>query len=142
MAKKKLNRKPVTYQNLENQEVHVLMEAARTGIEYSFFNQLLHKIPITLNEWAEILHLSNRTLQRYQKQKKNFETLQSERILEISQLYKYGLEVFGDEEKFNSWMNSDIIALGGLKPKSLLDNSYGIGMVKDVLGRIEHGVFS
>ena len=142
MARKKPVKKEVTYQMLENTDTMVLMEAARTGIEYSFFNQLLHVIPITLNEWADILHLSNRTLQRYQKQKKNFETLQSERILEIAALYKYGEDVFGNAENFENWMNSKIIALGGVTPKSLLDNSYGIDMVKDVLGRIEHGVIS
>lgn len=141
MAGKK-HKKPVVYMALENQEPYLLMEAARSGIEYTFFNQLLNKIPITLNEWADILHLSNRTLQRYQKQKKNFETLQSERILEIAALYKYGEEVFGESEKFEGWMNSKIIALGGVKPKSLLDSSYGITMVKTILGRIEHGIFS
>ncbi len=138
----KKNTKSVTYQNMENQEIHVLMEAARTGIEFSFFNQLLQKIPLSINEWADILHLSNRTLQRYQKEKKSFETLQSERILEIAALYNYGSDVLGNAESFESWMNSKVIALGGAKPKSLLDSSYGITMVKDVLGRIEHGVFS
>lgn len=142
MAKKKQLKKVIAYPTLNDQDVHVLMETARAGIEYSLFNQLLNKIPITLNEWADILHLSNRTLQRYQKEKKSFETLQSERILEISMLYKYGEDVFGDAEAFESWMNSKVIALGSVKPKSLLDNAYGIGMVKDVLGRIEHGIFS
>jgi putative toxin-antitoxin system antitoxin component (TIGR02293 family) len=141
MATKK-NKKPIVYLALENQEPALLMEAARIGIEYSFFSQLLHKIPITLNEWADILHLSHRTMQRYQKQKKSFETLQSERILEISMLYTYGEDVFGGKENFETWMNSKIIALGGAKPKSLLASSYGIQMIRDVLGRIEHGVFS
>lgn len=141
MAAKK-HKKPAVYLALENQEPALLMEAARSGIEYSFFNQLLHKIPITLNEWADILHLSNRTMQRYQKQKKNFETLQSERILEISMLYEYGVEVFGNSENFEGWMNSKIIALGGIKPKSLLDSSYGINIIRDTLGRIEHGVLA
>lgn len=141
MATKK-HKKSITYLALENQEPALLMEASRTGVEYSFFNQLLNSIPITLNEWADILHLSNRTMQRYHKQKKNFEVLQSERILEISMLYDYGIEVFENKENFEEWMNSKIIALGGVKPKSLLDSSYGIQMVKTILGRIEHGVYS
>ena len=141
MAAKK-HKKPAVYLALENQEPALLMEAARSGIEYSFFNQLLNQIPITLNEWADILHLSNRTMQRYQKQKKSFEVLQSERILEIAALYKYGEEVFGDAEYFEGWMNSKIIALGGIKPKSLLDSSYGIDIIRNTLGRIEHGVLA
>lgn len=142
MGKTKHPKKSAPYPSLENQEVHVLMEAARTGIQYSYFAALLQKIPFTLNEWADMLHLSNRTLQRYQKEKKSFDTLQSERILEISKLYNYGVDVFGDNEAFETWMNSKVIALGNVKPKSLLDNAYGIHMVKDVLGRIEHGIHS
>lgn len=33
------------------------------------------------------------------------------------------------------------MALGGLKPKILLDNSFGIGLVSDELIRVEHGCF-
>jgi putative toxin-antitoxin system antitoxin component (TIGR02293 family) len=140
MAKKQHKKLP--YPSLETQDVMVLMETARAGIEYSFFNQLLNNIPITINEWADILHLSNRTLQRYQKQKKNFETLQSERILEIASLYKYGLDVFEDAENFETWMNIKSIPLGGVKPKTLLNSSFGIQMIKDELGRIEHGILA
>jgi len=31
---------------------------------------------------------------------------------------------------------------GSLKPKSLLDSSFGIRMISDQLGRIEHGVLA
>ena len=55
-------------------------------------------------------------------------------------LYKYGVEMFGDKDNFNTWLNSKSIPLGGSKPKDLLDTKFGISMVKDELGRIEHGI--
>jgi len=57
-------------------------------------------------------------------------------------LYKRGVHVFGKEENFYSWMGAKSIALGGVRPKDLLDNSFGISMVYDELGRIEHGIFA
>lgn len=53
-----------------------------------------------------------------------------------------GMEVFEDEEKLNRWMDSEIIALGGLKPNSLMNTDKGRDQVLTILGRIEHGVYS
>ncbi len=57
-------------------------------------------------------------------------------------LYQYGVEVFGDKENFDTWLKSKSISLGGRTPKDLLDTKFGIGMVKDELGRIEHGILA
>ena len=50
--------------------------------------------------------------------------------------------VFGNIENFSQWLNSKNIALGGVKPISLLDNTFGIMLLKDQLIRIEHGVLA
>jgi uncharacterized protein (DUF2384 family) len=39
-------------------------------------------------------------------------------------------------------MESISVPLGSIKPKELLDTTYGINMVADELGRIEHGIFA
>jgi putative toxin-antitoxin system antitoxin component (TIGR02293 family) len=65
---------------------------------------------------------------------------QSDRILEIALLINQGIKVFGDRSSFESWLFSDSIALGGVSPVSLLDNTFGIALVRDELGRIEHGI--
>lgn len=99
-------------------------------------------MPFSLAEWAAYLHLSERTIQRHQKEKKSFQPIQSERIAELVLLYKYGVDVFGDKENFNKWLETKSMALSGQSPKELLDTKFGIGMVKDELGRIEHGVLA
>ena len=40
------------------------------------------------------------------------------------------------------WLDAENIALGGVKPKSLLDSTFGIEIVKDELTRIEHGILA
>jgi uncharacterized protein (DUF2384 family) len=49
---------------------------------------------------------------------------------------------FGSEENFHTWMETKSIPLGGVKPKGLLDTTYGINLITDELGRIEHGIFA
>ena len=88
------------------------------------------------------MHVSERTMQRYQKEKRSFDSLQSEKFLEIVLLYKKGTEVFGTKEKFNSWIETENLALGKIKPKQLLDNTFGINLLKDELTRIEYGVLA
>ena len=60
--------------------------------------------------------------------------------MQLAILYAEGFDLFC-EEKFRDWMESSILALGGRKPFELINTSVGIRMLRDILGRIEHGVF-
>ena len=132
----------VDISSVEEMNVGYLINLSRKGINYNSFIQVANRTTFTLNEWSIILHLSERTMQRYKKEEKSFDPMQSEKILEISLLINKGIAVFGSNENFNSWMDSKSIALGGIKPKELLDSSFGINMLKDELGRIEHGILA
>ena len=131
-----------SYQLMDDKNIFSLMELIRKGIKYTLFSSFASKRPISMQEWSTYLHISERTMQRYQKEKKTFDSLQSEKIVEIVLLYKKGVEVFGNEEYFNTWLISSNIALGGIKPKELFDNSFGLKLLQDELVRIEHGVLS
>jgi uncharacterized protein (DUF2384 family) len=50
--------------------------------------------------------------------------------------------IVGDTEKFNLWLDSNNLALGGIKPKSLFDSTFGINLLKDELIKIEYGVLA
>lgn len=132
----------ITYNALDDRNALLLINAIKKGINYSFFERLAKNIPFTLREWSLFLHLSERSLQRYKKEKGTFNAITSERIIEITMLNKYGIEVFGNQERFNTWLAAKNTALGGIKPKDLLDSSFGIQMLKDELTRIEHGVLA
>lgn len=51
------------------------------------------------------------------------------------------IEVFGSREKALRWLKAPVRSLGDQSPISLLDTQEGIDRVKDVLGRVEHGVW-
>jgi putative toxin-antitoxin system antitoxin component (TIGR02293 family) len=132
----------ISYNSIDDRNVIVIIEALRNGITFAIFFSFAKKTPFTLNEWSGFLHMSERTMQRHKREKKTFDTIYSEKILQISLLYNLGIEVFGNSEKFNTWLEAINVALGGIKPKQLLDTSFGIGLLKDELQRIEHGILA
>jgi putative toxin-antitoxin system antitoxin component (TIGR02293 family) len=127
---------------LDNYSIMKLIDTVRKGIQYIKFSSIAKQSPFSMPEWAAFLNISERTLQRYGKEKKIFAPEYAEKILEISLLLNKGISIFGNVEKFNTWLETKNIALGGMKPKSLLDSSFGIGMVSDELLRIEHGILA
>jgi len=132
----------VTYGSVDDINALALVEMVRHGVRFEAFDSFANKSPFSLNEWSGFLHLSERTMQRYRSEKRTFDPLQSEKIIEIALFYNKGVEVFGNAEKFNSWLETDSLALGGIKPKTLLDNSFGISILKDELTAIEYGVLA
>jgi putative toxin-antitoxin system antitoxin component (TIGR02293 family) len=132
----------VSMDNVDDNTILYVIREVRKGIAYSSFSNAIKNVPLTLKEWSEILDLSERTLQRYKKEKRAFDTLQSEKIVQVTLLARYGREVFGDEKKFNSWLNTENISIGKARPKDLLDSSFGIDLLKDELTRIEHGILA
>ena len=118
------------------------IKVIRLGVAFSIFYSLCKETPFTLSEWSSYLNMSERTMQRYKREKKTFDPIYSEKILQIALVYNLGIDVFGDKEKFDAWLTTRNLALGGIKPKELLDNTFGISLLKDELTRIEHGVLA
>lgn len=143
MAKKYTFRDLVSSWRVEDDGgVYALMESVRKGVSFSDFHLVQGMTPFSIDEWSRLLHISRRTLERYKNEARVFDTLQSERIIRIALLMQQGKDVFGTHEKFHSWLSSDNVALGGIKPRALLDNVFGIELLKDELLRIEHGVLA
>lgn len=132
----------INYADTDDRGVLSLIRTAREGISFLTFAGFVDKSPFDLTDWSAFLHLSERTMQRYKKEVRTFDARQSEKILEIALLYNKGTEVFGNADKFNLWLESPNLALGRIAPKSLMDSSFGLALLKDELGRIEHGILA
>ena len=132
----------VSYGSIDDIKALSLVEMVRNGVRFDAFDTFANKSPFSLNEWSCYLHISERTMQRYRSEKRTFDPLQSEKIIEITLFYKKGVEVFGSAEKFDAWLETDNLALGKIKPKMLLDNSFGINILKDELTAIEYGILA
>ena len=116
------------------------LNLSRSGIAKNTLLALAKRISLTIQEFASIMHISERTLQRYA----DDDIVRPEytsRAVELARLYERGAEVFGSMEAFNSWMKTPNHVFNNEYPLQLLDTSIGYGLVWDEIGRIEHGIF-
>ena len=132
----------VSYDWNDDSRAYNILETIRSGIDYKTFDIIAKKSPLDFNDWSNVLETTTRTLERYKKDNKKLSSSQTEKIIAIQQLMNYGNEVFGSETNLKKWLLTENIALGGKIPKGLFDTTIGINMVRDALGRIEHGIFA
>jgi putative toxin-antitoxin system antitoxin component (TIGR02293 family) len=113
----------------------------REGVSKKKLETLKSKTNLDYDKLSTILSTTRATLIN-KKGDEHFSAALSERIVSIADLYSYGFEVFEDETKFNEWIFRPNQALGGKQPFELLDNHFGREEVKNVIGRIDYGVYS
>ncbi len=118
-----------------------IIKLARKGFSKKTLLALAKKISLNLQELTNILHISERTLQRYDDDAL-IKSEYAEKAVELARLYTRGQEVFGSEDKFKLWMKAPSLIFNGEAPVSVLDTSAGFDMVFTELGRIEHGIFA
>lgn len=117
-------------------------QAVVADFPYSKFHKIASRVPFTLKEWSNILHLSERTLQRYAKDDKSFEGIYVDRILQMKELIDMGLETFVSADAFVSWLKKEKQVLGNLLTFESLYSQQGIQLLIDQLGRIQYGVYT
>ena len=107
---------------------------------YKKFEKIANKVPFTQKEWASILHLSEKTLQRYSKDNKSFEGIYVDRILKMQELIEMGLDTFSSPEAFYRWLKRDKPMMGILLTFSDLLSGEGIQEHINAIGRMQHGI--
>ncbi|MGN6196451.1 MAG: type II RES/Xre toxin-antitoxin system antitoxin [Ginsengibacter sp.] len=111
-------------------------------ITFNDFEKVASKVDFTQKEWADILHISERTLQRYAHDNGSFNSGIVDRIYQINKVFQRGKEVFGSYQKFNLWLRGNPYMLEGRLSLHSLASIEGINNVLIQLGRIEHGILA
>ncbi len=133
------SKKNITYSDFLSNKM-LMISVIREGVPYSLFNLIKNFTPFTEDHWADFLNISTKSLHRYKQTSKSFKSIQSEKIIEMSEVTKVGLDVFGEMEKFKLWLETPNFSLGNLKPLELLKDSYGKELVISELTRINYGI--
>ncbi len=109
---------------------------------YEDFKKVADKIPFTQAEWSAILHISERTLQRYAKDNHLFAPINAERVLLINKVLAEAKITFGKTEKFYEWIKRNPYMMEGNLSVESLSTYEGIQNVLTQLGRIQQGIFA
>jgi len=114
---------------------------SQKGVKKSDLARLARFLNLSLKEISELLPVTYRTIQRRQPNQR-FGQPVSEQVLAISQVCAKGLDVFDDKKMFLEWLNTPILGLGSVPPKSLLSSFFGCELVMREMRRFEHGVYT
>lgn len=109
---------------------------------FNEFKKIAATAPFSQAEWASMLHVSERTLQRYAKNNGSFAAINAERILLIDKVLKEAITTFGNIEKFYQWIKKEPYMLEGNLSFNSLSTYDGIQKVLTQLGRIQQGLFA
>jgi putative toxin-antitoxin system antitoxin component (TIGR02293 family) len=118
-----------------------LIALVRRGLSYRALASAKEALDVSNDDLSRFLHLKKRTLAR-RRGENRLTADESERLVRLARVAARAEEVLGDRAAALRWIRKPNRALGGVSPIALLDTDLGLDAVLDVLGRIEHGVFS
>lgn len=118
-----------------------LVQSMKAGFPVSTFEHLQAAMALSAGDLATTTNIALRTLTR-RKREGRLHTDESERLYRLSALYDRSVQVLGDAETARHWFKTPKQALGGRSPLEYADTEPGAREVEDLLGRLEHGVFS
>jgi len=119
-----------------------LIQKVEDGLPFKTFERLVKLLNSSASEVADLLRIPQRTLNR--RKKRGFLTHEeSERILRMSRIVNASFNLFEDNrESAVSWLRKENRALGGETPLAMSGTEIGGEEILNLIGRLEHGVFS
>lgn len=117
------------------------LDTLRDGLDKQDLEKLKSRTELDYDKLSKALSVTRATLIN-KKGSEKFSPSLTERIISLADIYSYGYDVFEDEARFNLWMFKPNRALGGKAPYDIIDNQFGREEVKNIIGRIDYGVYS
>lgn len=118
-----------------------IISAIQTGLPIDELDALQATLDVPTDKLAPKLGISKATLHR----RKNAGRLapeESDRLVRFARLVGKAIEVLESEQAARQWLLSPQIGLGEAVPLDFAQTEAGAREVEDLLGRIEHGVYS
>ena len=116
------------------------MKMSESGISKKELEKLKSSFGLNYEQLAELLLVTKATLIN-KPLTSRFNSAISERIISIWEIYAYGYAVFS-EPLFREWLFRKNRALDQKTPFAFLHSSFGREEIKNLIGRIEYGVYS
>ena len=119
-----------------------LAKAVEAGLSYSSLERLGRLTGLPLEQLRVAVRITPRTLVR-RKQSNKLSPEESDRLVSLSRLLSLTFELFeGEAGSALHWFTEPNRGLGGLAPLHAASTETGSREVEDLIGRLEHGVFS
>jgi putative toxin-antitoxin system antitoxin component (TIGR02293 family) len=118
-----------------------LVEALRVGLPVQELMVLQASLKVPMEKLVPRLGISKATLHR-RKVSGKLDPAESDRVVRFARLMGKAVTVLESDDNARQWLTSPQFGLGGAVPLDYADTEVGAREVEDLLGRIEHGVYS
>lgn len=117
------------------------IKVLRDGLPVREIESLQTSLNLPMEKLAPLLGISKATFHRRKKEGK-FSPAESDRVLRFARLMGKATAVLESDENARRWLTAPQTGLGGAVPLDFAETEVGAREVEDLLGRIEHGVYS
>lgn len=127
---------------IDSEDTPSLIREVTHGFPFQALTTFESATGLELQKVAGLIGIPSRTLARRRAGGK-LSSEESERLLRISRLFEKAVELFeGDRAGAMNWMSTPRAALDSHTPLEYSRTEVGAREVEDLIGRLEHGVFS
>lgn len=132
----------VTLLGLDTFETPALLRQVEEGFAYEAFERFQRNVELSTEALAGLVQIPRRTLAR-RREEGRLTAEESDRLLRASRLFGKALALFeGDLDAARTWFATPAPALARRTPLDVSGTEVGAHEVENLLGRLEHGVFS
>jgi putative toxin-antitoxin system antitoxin component (TIGR02293 family) len=115
------------------------IDAVKRGLAIQHLHQFLESTQLPREAVLKVLKLTNQDFENNQQ----LSPEESERLWRLAAVYERSFALFeGDSERTLQWLSTPQRAIGQDSPLEHVVTEPGAAEVRDLIGRIEHGVFS
>jgi len=119
-----------------------LSRQVESGLKFNAFERLSKATGLSMDKLRPALRITPRTMSR-RRIEKRLSPQESDRLISISRLLALAFELFeGNEVMAVKWFTSPKRLFAGLTPLEMSATEVGSREVENLIGRLEHGVFS
>jgi putative toxin-antitoxin system antitoxin component (TIGR02293 family) len=119
-----------------------MIQHLQKGFAFSAILRFHQTSGLPMGTIADLIQIPVRTLIR-RKAKGRFTPQESERLLRLANIFEKAVELFeGDSDSARRWLTTQNKELDRQAPLDFSRTEIGAREVEDLIGRLEHGVFS
>ncbi|MBI5479215.1 MAG: DUF2384 domain-containing protein [Deltaproteobacteria bacterium] len=120
-----------------------LADGVARGLPLAALEHVKKELRLADAEVASTLGVSPKTVSRRRRApRRALGLVASDRLYRVARLFAFATEVLEDADRARAWLRTRQPGLGNRTPFQLMHTEAGAREVEDLLGRIEHGVFS
>ena len=142
VEKREITMEEIRSIKVKTNNLNEMISMIKKGLPAETVVTLSTSLDMSIKATAELTNIAESTLARRRREKGKLRASESDRVVRIARLRDRAVVVLEEEQRANRWFKTPLKALHGCTPLEYAESELGAQEVMNLLGRLEHGVFS